>query len=159
MSGLTGTTSIMSLAIVAVDRYLVISQPLNINRKPTRTRAYLTVCFIWLYSTIFASLPLFGIGKYVPEGYLTSCSFDYLSEDVKTRSFILVFFVAAWFFPFCIITSCYTAIVWYVRKTRIEFNLQHSAMRSFTAGIVARFKMFTTYLTLALWLTILIISY
>ncbi|EFX70796.1 hypothetical protein DAPPUDRAFT_346935 [Daphnia pulex] len=134
MSGLTGTTSIMSLATVAVDRYLVISQPLNVNRKSTRTRAYLTTCFIWLYSAIFASLPLFGIGKYVPEGYLTSCSFDYLSNNVKTRSFILAFFLAAWLFPFCIITTCYTAIVWYVRKARIELNHQQAAITNCKRG-------------------------
>ena len=136
MSGLTGTTSIMSLATVAVDRYLVISQPLNVNRKPTRTRAYLTVCIVWLYSGLFASLPFFGIGKYVPEGYLTTCSFDYLSDSAMTRSFILTFFVAAWFFPFCILTSCYTAIFWYVRKARIELNLQRSGIRNCTAGKV-----------------------
>ncbi|XP_032796187.2 opsin-2 [Daphnia magna] len=134
MSGLTGTTSIMSLAAIAIDRYLVISQPLNINRKQTRTRAYVTSCCIWFYSAIFASLPLFGIGKYVPEGYLTSCSFDYLSDDVKTRIFILVFFVAAWVVPFCTITGCYTAIVWYVRKARIELSHQQSATRNAAAG-------------------------
>jgi hypothetical protein len=79
---------------------------------------------------------LFGIGKYVPEGYLTSCSFDYLSNNVKTRSFILAFFLAAWLFPFCIITTCYTAIVWYVRKARIELNHQQAAITNCKRGNV-----------------------
>ncbi len=114
----------MSLAAVAFDRYLVISHPLSINKKPTRARAYATVASIWLYSAVFASLPFFGIGKYVPEGYLTSCSFDYLSDDVSTRVFILTFFVAAWVVPFLIITYCYTAIVWYVRKAKEELGRQ-----------------------------------
>lgn len=129
----------MSLAAIAVDRYLVISQPLNINRKQTRTRAYATSCCIWFYSAIFASLPLFGIGKYVPEGYLTTCSFDYLSDDIRTRIFILVFFVAAWVVPFFTITGSYTAIVWYVRKARIELNHQQSVTRNTAASIIVNY--------------------
>ena len=114
----------MSLAAVAFDRFLVISHPLSIDKKPTRARAYTTITLIWLYSSLFASLPFFGIGKYVPEGYLTSCSFDYLSDDITTRIFILTFFVAAWLVPFLIITYCYTAIVWYVHKAKKELGRQ-----------------------------------
>ena len=42
----------------------------------------------WIYSALFgaaASLPLFGVSKYVPEGFLTGCSYDYLSDDLATR--------------------------------------------------------------------------
>lgn len=128
MSGITGTTSIMSLAAIAFDRYRVISNPLQINKKPTRAGAYRTVALIWIYSSVFASLPFFGVGKYIPEGYLTSCSFDYLSEDRTTRTFILVFFVAAWVVPCVIIAVCYSAIVWYVREARKEFGREQFAI-------------------------------
>lgn len=104
---------------MAIDRYLVISRPLDIAKKPTRSWSYVTVGLIWIYSATFASLPLFGAGKYVPEGYLTSCSFDYLSEDIKTRIFILIFFIAAWVCPLVVIAYCYAAIiqaVYYVRQ-------------------------------------------
>lgn len=118
LSGFSGTSSIMTLAAVAIDRYLVISRPLDIAKKPTRSWAYATIGLIWLYAAIFTSLPLFGFGKYVPEGYLTSCSFDYLSEDAGTRIFILVFCIGAWVCPLAAITFCYTAIVRAVHHVR-----------------------------------------
>lgn len=61
---------------------------------------------------VFSSIPLLdvGLGTYVPEGYLTSCSYDYLVDDSKAKAFILVFFVAAWVVPFVLITFCYTSI-------------------------------------------------
>lgn len=124
MSGLTGTTSIMSLAAIAVDRYLVIRSPFNINSKSAKTRAYIAAILVWLYSAVFASLPLFGIGRYVPEGYLTSCSLNYLSNDNKTRFFILSFFLAAWLLPFIVIVTCFLAVYLYVRKAKMELLRQ-----------------------------------
>ena len=93
---------------------------MDIGKKPTRTRAYITVVLIWLYAALFAGMPLFGIGKYVPEGLLTSCSFDYLSNDVGTKVFILVYFVGAWVYPLCIISFCYVAIVTSVYRVRLS---------------------------------------
>ena len=55
----------------------------------------------------------------MPEGLLTSCSFDYLSQDYSTRSFIFIFFVAAWLLPFTVIVYCYGQLVkavYFVRK-------------------------------------------
>ena len=50
------------------------------------------------------SLP--GI-RFTPEGYLTSCSFDYTSESAANKVFILVFFTAAWIVPCVHICRCY----------------------------------------------------
>ncbi len=118
LSGISGTSTILTLAAIAIDRYLVISRPLDLAKKPTRTWAYATISITWLYSATFASLPFLGAGKYVPEGYLTSCSFDYLSEDTGTRVFIFIFFVAAWVCPLTTITFCYAAIVRAVYRVR-----------------------------------------
>lgn len=118
----------MTLAAVAIDRYLVISRPLDIAKKPTRSWAYATIGLIWFYSATFASLPLLGIGKYVPEGYLTSCSFDYLSEDTGTRIFILVFFIAAWVCPLAAIAFCYAAIIRAVYHVRQNVTCERSEL-------------------------------
>ncbi|KAG8302622.1 hypothetical protein J6590_028534 [Homalodisca vitripennis] len=112
IGGLTGTVSIMTLAAIALDRYYVIVYPLDPLRRTTRQRARVCVLLVWCYGGIFASLPLTGRGlsRYVPEGYLTSCSFDYLDQTFSNRIFILIFFIAAWVVPFSIITFCYTRI-------------------------------------------------
>lgn len=102
----------MTLAAIALDRYYVIVYPLDPLRRTTRQRARICVIFVWLYGSIFAGLPLTGLGlnHYVPEGYLTSCSFDYLTPNYTNRMFIFIFFVAAWVIPFLIITFCYFGI-------------------------------------------------
>lgn len=59
-----------------------------------------------------------GLSKYVPEGYLTSCSFDYLDKTTGARIFMFVFFIFAWFIPFTTITYCYTYILKAVISSR-----------------------------------------
>nr|CAD7257746.1 unnamed protein product [Timema shepardi] len=112
IGGLTGTVSITTLAAIALDRYYVIVYPLDPLRRTTKPRARLCILFVWCYGCVFSSLPMMGLGfnHYVPEGYLTSCSFDYLTEDDTSRNFIYVFFTAAWVLPFCLITYCYARI-------------------------------------------------
>ncbi|XP_055912916.1 opsin, ultraviolet-sensitive [Eupeodes corollae] len=111
--GLTGTVSIITLTAIAVDRYNVVVYPLDPYRSSTKLRSRLLVCFIWLYSFSFAVIPSLDIGlsTYVPEGYLTTCSFDYLSKSIPARIFMFVFFVGAWCIPFSIISYCYFYIL------------------------------------------------
>ncbi|KAF2885510.1 hypothetical protein ILUMI_20660 [Ignelater luminosus] len=118
VGGLSGTVSITTLAAISLDRYYVIKFPLNMRF--TRVRAKICVAVTWIYSMIFSVIPLldFKFGSYVPEGYLTSCSFDYLSDKEEVRMFILIFFIAAWVVPFSMITFCYINILRTVLKTR-----------------------------------------
>ncbi|KAK4881994.1 hypothetical protein RN001_005313 [Aquatica leii] len=118
VGGLSGTLSICTLAAISLNRYYVIKFPLNMRF--TSTRSKLCIIIAWIYSVIFASIPLFDspLGSYVPEGYLTSCSFDYLSPVAEVKIFILIFFVAAWAVPFTMITFCYIHIWIAVLETR-----------------------------------------
>lgn len=111
--GLTGTASIMTLAAISLDRYYVIVHPLNAAVKTTKQRARVWIGLIWTYGFIFSVIPVLDIGynHYVPEGYLTSCSFDYLTDDRQEKAFILVFFTAAWCIPFTVISYCYVKIL------------------------------------------------
>lgn len=120
VGGLTGTVSIGTLAAIAFDRYSVVVYPLEPLRSMSGFRAKLSVIFVWVYGAFFAAIPVFdfGLGRYVPEGYLTSCSFDYLSEDSRHKLFIFVFFCAAWLMPLIIISFCYANILHVVMSTR-----------------------------------------
>ncbi|XP_028171610.1 opsin, ultraviolet-sensitive-like [Ostrinia furnacalis] len=112
LGGLTGATSIATLSAIALDRYWAVVRPLEPLRALTAIRARLLAVAAWLYAALFASIPAFdfGYGHYVPEAYLTSCSFDYLTEEQAPRYFIFVFFCAAWVAPFCTISFCYLSI-------------------------------------------------
>ncbi|KAI5703664.1 hypothetical protein M8J75_014708 [Diaphorina citri] len=126
IGGLTGTVSITTLASIALDRYYVVVYPLD-PLKTTRNRSRLWILFLWLYGSFFASLPLVSSKfRYVPEGFLTSCSFDYLASDVWTKGFILTFFCAAWVIPFFIITFCYVRICMIVIKSGMSAS-RHAA--------------------------------
>uniref|UniRef100_A0AAU8BC23 Opsin n=1 Tax=Conopomorpha sinensis TaxID=940481 RepID=A0AAU8BC23_9NEOP len=113
LGGLTGCTSIATLASIALDRYWAIVRPLEPLRSLTAVRARIFALGAWLYAALFSSIPALdiGYGRYVPEGYLTSCSFDYLTDDLKPRYFIFAFFCAAWVAPFCTIIFCYLNIL------------------------------------------------
>lgn len=86
----------------------------------TNTKIRIVLAIIWFYGTTFSVIPLLnlGLGKYVPEGYLTSCSFDYLTNTIQVKLFIFAFFLAAWFVPFLIITFSYSNIIYVVMVTR-----------------------------------------
>ncbi|XP_046429454.1 melanopsin-like isoform X1 [Neodiprion fabricii] len=117
LGGLTGTVSIMTLASIAADRYNVVAEPF---KRTTYARARVTVALTWVYGATFAGLPLVvpSLGRYKPEGYLTSCSFDYLTPEPRVKAFILCFFVAAWLLPFCLISFCYIGILRVVMAAR-----------------------------------------
>lgn len=78
---------------------------------------------VWIYSFFFSGPPLFGLlNRYVPEGYLTSCSFDYLSPDLGSRIYIFVFFIGAFCIPMAIIIYSYIGIVFVVKRSRLVFS-------------------------------------
>ncbi|GLH11796.1 Opsin Rh3, partial [Gryllus bimaculatus] len=119
VGGLTGTVSIVTLALIAYDRFNVIVFPMEPSRKTSHASARAMVLCAWLYGATFSSLPLTGIGvsPYTPEGYLTSCSFDYMSRSYVNRVYIFTFFSAAWVLPLCVITFCYSRIYYMVIRT------------------------------------------
>ncbi|KAJ6643343.1 Opsin, ultraviolet-sensitive [Pseudolycoriella hygida] len=82
------------------------------------------VVVVWCYSITFSIVPALNIGfsKYVPEGYLTSCSFDYLDKSTNARIFMFIFFIFAWCIPFCIITYCYVYILRVVISSRLHIR-------------------------------------
>ncbi|XP_065575037.1 opsin, ultraviolet-sensitive-like [Artemia franciscana] len=150
VGGLTGTTSIMSMAILAGNRYRVISKPFDPDRKSTKIQSMVQILFIWLYALCFASLPLFGISRYVPEGYLTSCSFEYLSDNVKDRIFILIFFIGAWCVPFSLISFSYINIISVIRRSdfKVSENVDDNIYRKKTEMKITK----TIFILIGLWM-------
>nr|CAH8870834.1 unnamed protein product [Trichobilharzia regenti] len=89
--GLFGFVSLSTIAAVAVDRYMVIATPFESVFQTTNRRTILLMLFLWLWSLIWTIPPLFGFGRYVLEGYQTSCTFDYISTDLTNRLFNIGF--------------------------------------------------------------------
>ncbi|XP_076368155.1 opsin-2-like [Tachypleus tridentatus] len=128
IGGLSGTSAIMTIAAMSMERYYSISKPLGVSGQANWTLIVCAIAFIWFYSSVFSFIPLFGINQYVPEGYLNSCSFDYLSEDLASRRFVLAFFFAAWCIPVSVICVCYLGIGFVVRKHQLYLREQARRM-------------------------------
>lgn len=147
VSGVAGTTSIMTMSAISLDRYLVISFPLDPFKRFSHRQVLVIIIATWIYSSIFSSIPLLGIVgiNYTPEGYLTSCSFDYLSHATRTRIYIFSFFIAAWLLPLNIIFFSYVSIVVTVsRQERQNYtsqgNVGSSSFKNFKHQSVKRKK-------------------
>lgn len=41
------------------------------------------ILFCWSYAILWSIFPFIGWGRYIPEGILDSCSFDYLTRDER----------------------------------------------------------------------------
>lgn len=157
---MTGTVSITTLTAISLDRYYVIMYPLNPNILGSKKwRPIIMLAFVWLYSFGFAIMPALDIGfsKYTPEGFLTSCSFDYLDDHIPARIFMFLFFVGAWCIPLTIIVYCYTKIMREVNATgnaikssRSRTHVERKLMIVVVNVIVLWFLAWTPYSIVAL---------
>nr|CAH0111768.1 unnamed protein product [Daphnia galeata] len=105
-----GIGSAMNNAAIAYDRHRTISRPLD--GKLTRKQVTLMIVAIWAWATPFSVMPFLGIwGRFVPEGFLTTCSFDYMTEDSATRFFVGTIFVYSYVIPLALLVFYYSKIV------------------------------------------------
>lgn len=79
-----------------------------------------------------------GLSVYVPEGYLTTCSFDYLNKETPARIFMALFFVAAYCIPLISIVYSYFYILKVVfMANRIQSNKDKAKTEQKLTFIVA----------------------
>jgi len=100
LGAITGLCSLWTLAFISFDRYNVIVN--GVSGTPlTKGRAMFYLLFCWCYAIGWSLPPFFGWGRYIPEGILDSCSFDYLTRDFNLRTYGMAIFT----FDFCIPAS------------------------------------------------------
>lgn len=102
------------LTVISVDRYSVVVNPLSPLRFNCESKYYYCLLLMaWFEAFFFSVIPLLevGLSVYVPEGYLTTCSFDYLDKTMPARVFMFLFFVFAWCLPLFSVCFCYFHIL------------------------------------------------
>ncbi|KAM7370612.1 hypothetical protein PAMP_010141 [Pampus punctatissimus] len=114
---LFGICSMMTLMVIAVDRYVVITRPLASLGAMSRRKALSIVAVAWFYSMGWSLPPFFGWSAYVPEGLMTSCSWDYMTFTPSVRSYTMLLFTFVFFIPLSIIIFCYCCIFRAIRHT------------------------------------------
>ncbi|XP_061787954.1 melanopsin-A-like [Nerophis lumbriciformis] len=119
---LFGICSMITLMVIAVDRYVVITRPLASLGAMSRRKALSIVTAAWIYSMGWSLPPFFGWSAYVPEGLMTSCSWDYITFTPSVRSYTMLLFTFVFFIPLAIIVFCYCCIFRAIRHTTRAFE-------------------------------------
>nr|XP_029496653.1 melanopsin-A-like [Oncorhynchus nerka] len=114
---LFGICSMITLMVIAVDRYFVITRPLASIGVLSKKRAQLILMAAWIYSLGWSLPPFFGWSAYVPEGLLTSCSWDYVTFTPSVRAYTMLLFTFVFFIPLIVIMYCYFFIFRAIRTT------------------------------------------
>ncbi|XP_038600237.1 melanopsin [Tachyglossus aculeatus] len=114
---LFGITSMITLTVIALDRYFVITHPLASIGFISKRRVLLILTGVWVYSLAWSLPPFFGWSAYVPEGLLTSCSWDYMTFTPPVRAYTMLLFCFVFFIPLMVIIYCYFFIFQAIRGT------------------------------------------
>ncbi|XP_071420018.1 melanopsin isoform X2 [Pithys albifrons albifrons] len=113
---LFGITSMITLMVIALDRYFVITKPLASVGVTSKKKALLILVGVWLYSLAWSLPPFFGWSAYVPEGLLTSCSWDYMTFTPSVRAYTMLLFCFVFFIPLIAIICSYVFIFEAIKK-------------------------------------------
>ncbi|PNF37095.1 Opsin, ultraviolet-sensitive [Cryptotermes secundus] len=109
----SGIGAALTNACIAYDRYTTIARPFD--GRVTKGRALVMLIFVWAYTLPWAIMPLLEVwGRFVPEGFLTSCSFDYLTTTPENQFFVVTIFIFSYALPMSLIIYFYSQIVSHV---------------------------------------------
>uniref|UniRef100_A0A182K286 G-protein coupled receptors family 1 profile domain-containing protein n=1 Tax=Anopheles christyi TaxID=43041 RepID=A0A182K286_9DIPT len=123
---LFGCCSIWTMTMIALDRHNVIVRGLA-GKPLTNTGAILRILTCWLIGVVWGILPMLGWNRYVPEGNMTACGTDYLTDDWFHKSYILVYSVFVYYTPLFTIIYAYVFIIKAVSAH--EKNMREQAKR------------------------------
>ncbi|XP_067268982.1 parapinopsin a [Pseudorasbora parva] len=127
-----GIAGLCSVAIIAVERCLVVCRPVGSVAFQSR-HAVAGVVLAWVWSFLWNTPPLFGWGSYELEGVQTSCAPDWYSRNWANVSYIMCYFLLCFALPFSIIIISYTRLLWALRQvSRLKMSEGGSTTRAET---------------------------
>ncbi|KAJ7987156.1 hypothetical protein DPEC_G00335830 [Dallia pectoralis] len=129
---LFGITSMINLLAISIDRYVVITKPLQVLRWTSKRRTSWIILIVWLYSLAWSLAPLLGWSSYVPEGLMTSCTWDYVTSTPANRSYTLMLCVFVFFIPLGVIFYCYLCMFLAIRTASRDLERLGSQTRKST---------------------------
>lgn len=129
---LFGIASMINLLAISIDRYLVITKPLQVMNWNSKRRTTVAIILVWLYSLAWSLAPLIGWSSYIPEGLMTSCTWDYVTYSAANRSYTMMLCCFVFFIPLGIIFYCYVLMFLAIRKTSREVERLGTQVRKST---------------------------
>ncbi|KAM6930239.1 melanopsin-A-like isoform 2-T2 [Xenentodon cancila] len=129
---LFGISSMINLLAISIERYLVITKPLQTIHWSSKRKTTITILLVWLYSLAWSLAPLVGWSSYIPEGLMTSCTWDYVTYTAANRSYTMMLCCFVFFIPLGIIFYCYLRMFLSIRKTSREVERLGTQVRKST---------------------------
>ncbi|XP_061589353.1 opsin 4xa [Cololabis saira] len=129
---LFGITSMINLLAISIDRYIVITKPLQSVGWTSVRRTCLIIVVVWLYSLAWSLAPLLGWSSYIPEGLMTSCTWDYVTSTPANKSYTLMLCCFVFFIPLGIISYCYLCMFLAIRQASRDVEQLGSQVRKST---------------------------
>ncbi|CAM5102107.1 unnamed protein product [Eretmochelys imbricata] len=119
-NSLFGIVSIMSLTVLAYERYIRVVHAKVIDF----SWSWRAITYIWLYSLAWTGAPLLGWNRYTLEIHGLGCSVDWQSKNPSDASFVLFFFLGCLVAPVGIMAYCYGHILYTIRMLRCVEDFQ-----------------------------------
>ncbi|XP_055611119.1 opsin-1-like [Uranotaenia lowii] len=166
---LFGCVSIWTMTLIAFDRYNVIVK--GLSAKPmSNNGALLRILGVWVATLAWTLAPFFGWNRYVPEGNMSACGTDYLTDTFQSRSYILVYSIFVYFAPLLLIIYSYIFIIKAVsaheksmreqaKKMNVSSLRSQETSSTSTEMKLAKVALVTISLWFLAWTPYLIINY
>ncbi|XP_065333559.1 opsin, ultraviolet-sensitive-like [Cloeon dipterum] len=110
MGAYSGIVQATTNLCIGYDRYKNISSPLD--GQMSKKKAFFFILLTWAWATPWTLMPLFEYwGRFVAEGFLTTCSFDFLTNTMDIKLFVFFIFTFSYAIPMFMTMFFYSQIV------------------------------------------------
>ncbi|OWF52575.1 melatonin receptor type 1A-like [Mizuhopecten yessoensis] len=114
------SSSMMNLAAISVNRYIMINKNHYYNQIFTKNKTFLLCVLVWFLAFLIELPNLTGWGGHTFDLKTLGCSFDRLIS----LSYTIFLSVMALWLPLLVIMFCYLNIYFYVKKSRKQMEKQ-----------------------------------
>ncbi|KAM3862346.1 rhodopsin-like [Diretmus argenteus] len=143
--------SIWSLAILCIERFLVVCKPLT-NFRFGENFSIMAVCIAWLLGCIASVPPLFGVARYVGEGMQNIGGLDYYTRS-RNETYIMYLFACHIWVPISIMLFCCTCMLCTVKESETaQARAEREVTRQVMVMVVAFLICLLPYAFGAWWL-------
>lgn len=133
------TSTILTIAMIAIDRYYAIVKPLMYSMTITNSRSSVFLLVVWLLGFVCSLPPLFGLSRFHYRPSEAICMIDW-SHNIYYTSFVLL---AGYFVPFITMVVCYYFILQVARAKCRKIHIgtvTNPQMEAQSVAVTARIK-------------------
>uniref|UniRef100_A0A914VE78 Damage-control phosphatase ARMT1 n=1 Tax=Plectus sambesii TaxID=2011161 RepID=A0A914VE78_9BILA len=124
IAGVLAIGTIHQLAVISIERCLLIARPFS-NRSARMRHRLFAVVGVYVTAAISVLPPLIGWSRFLPAEHEWYCGFDYESRTWEARSFLLYLFFMAYAAPLAVIVFAYSTMIVLLRSNRANLPNGH----------------------------------